>query len=183
MTRSFNGFPVAVAASGLTSAHDAAQPRGGTYVVFDLFGQTMGVDVRHVREILGPQTIARLPGARPDMAGVIDLRGRCVPIVELGATLGMTRAEPGADARIVVFDIETDGRQCLIGVTAERVRDVVWIDGSRIEPASNRGTAGWDGPGLVGATRREGSLVFLLDITHFLAAHCEAAPLGIAGHG
>lgn len=183
MTRSFNGFPAAAAISRPIPGHDPAQPQGGTYVVFDLFGQTMGVDVRHVREILGPQTIARLPGARPEMAGVIDLRGRCVPIVELGATLGMTTTEPGADARIVVFDIETGGRPCLIGVIAERVRDVAWIDGSRIEAASNRGSAGWDGPGLVGATRREGSLVFLLDITHFLAAHCEAAPLEIAGHG
>ncbi|MDT8343003.1 MAG: chemotaxis protein CheW [Thermohalobaculum sp.] len=150
-------------------------PRGGTFVIFDLFGQTMGVDVRHVREILGLQQIARLPGARPELAGVIDLRGRCVPIVDLGARFGMSQADAGEDARIVVFDIEMADRSCQLGVTADRVRDVAWIEGNRIEPASGQGAAGWDGRGLIGATRRDGKLVFLLDITHFLAPYCDAA--------
>lgn len=161
-----------------TSASDGAEGvGGGTFVIFDLFGQTMGVDVRHVREILGLQQVSRLPGARAEIAGVIDLRGRCVPIVELGGSLGTPAAAPGEDARIVVFDIDVAGRRCQVGVTADRVRDVVWIEGSRIEPASGRGLAGWDGHGLIGATRREDGLVFLLDITHFLAAFCEAAAL------
>lgn len=155
-------------------------PNGATYVVFDLFGQTMGVDVRHVREILAPQEIARLPGAQPEVAGVIDLRGRCVPIVDLASGFGMSRVEPGTDARIVVFDIEAGERRCQIGVMADRVRDVVWIEGARIEPASGRGLAGWDGPGLLGATRRETGLVFLIDIKHFLAARCDAGLLETA---
>ena len=60
-----------------------------TYLTFDLGDQTLGVEVRHVREILDLQKITRLPNAPMDVLGVVDVRGTSVPIIDLRARLGL----------------------------------------------------------------------------------------------
>ena len=148
------------------------RPDGLTAVIFDLYGQTMGVDVRNVREILARQTMSRLPSAPSEITGVIDLRGRCVPIIELSAILGMTPRDRDEEARIIVFELGS-GNQ--VGVIAERVRDVVRIDAERIEPSPEIRDGYGAAPGVFGAARLESGLVFLLEIGHFLAGFCGAA--------
>ena len=96
--------------------------QSSTYLTFDLGGQTLGVEVRHVREILDRQRIARLPNAPMDVEGVVDVRGRSVPILDLGSRLGLPHGDDGDDVRIVVLEIHGGHRP--VGVLADRVRNV-----------------------------------------------------------
>jgi chemotaxis protein methyltransferase CheR len=92
------------------AAHDAgAEPDGqesaNTFLTFDLAGQTLGIPVRSVREILDMQPLCRLPGGAIEAAGVIDVRGSSVPVVDLGRRLGLGGPEDGPENRIVVFEV------------------------------------------------------------------------------
>lgn len=137
-----------------------------TYLTFDLGGQTLGVEVRHVREILDRQRITRLPNAPMDVEGVVDVRGRSVPILDLKSRLGLASCDGDDDVRIVVLEI--GGTRQPIGIIADRVRNVDVIPQAEIEPVPSTGLHGWDTRDLQGLSRRGDDLVVLLDIARIL---------------
>lgn len=143
----------------------------GTYVTFELSGQTFGVNVAHVREILDQQKVNRLPNASHDCTGVIDTRGESIPLIDLAARLGMPASEPGPDTRVIVFEIELDDAARPIGVLADRVLNVSVIASGEIEPAPRAAVLGGSARGLRGLTRLGGALVVVLDIAEVFGEH------------
>lgn len=141
-----------------------------TYVTFDLAEQTFGVDVAHVREILNRQKVSRLPGGAPDCQGVIDTAGEAIPLIDLAGRLGLPGTEPGAETRIVVFEIVRDGHKLPIGILADRVLDVTQIADTDIEPAPTAALGSIEGHGIKGLTRLDGALVVLLDVDRIFHA-------------
>ncbi len=139
-----------------------------TYLTFDLGGQTLGVEVRHVREILDNQRITRLPNAPMDVEGVVDVRGRSVPILDLGSRLGLPHGDDGDDVRIVVLEI--NGGRKPVGILADRVRNVEVIPTAEIEAVPSTSLDGWDTRSLQGLSRRGSDLVVLLDIARILGS-------------
>ena len=140
-----------------------------TYLTLDLGGQTLGVEVRHVREILDRQRITRLPNAPIEVEGVVDVRGRSVPIIDLKSRLRLPSCNgDDDDLRIVVLEIGGSRQQ--IGVLADRVRNVDVIPQSEIEPVPATGLQGWDTRDLQGLSRRGEDLIVLLDIARILGA-------------
>ena len=136
----------------------------GTYVTFDLSGQILGVEVRHVREILDQVSINRLPNAPHEIEGVIDIRGESIPVMDMGSRLGLPRSPDGEDTRIIVFEFVKDEDVQPVGVIADRVRDVTQIYGEEIEmPPEVVGTS-WQSDHLLGFARHAGSLILLLNM-------------------
>ena len=142
------------------------QPR--TFVTFDISGQTFGVEVSYVREILDHIEISRIPNIRPDIEGIIDVRGESVPIMDIGSRLGMQNLESGADTRIIVFEIRTSETAQPIGILADRVRDVTQIPATEIEPPPDAVGDISSGNVLAGLARHSGLLIALLDIRSIL---------------
>lgn len=147
---------------------DEEEDLSSTYLTFDLGGQTLGVEVRNVLEILDRQRITRLPNAPMDVEGVVDVRGRSIPILDLGSRLGLQHGDDGDDVRILVLEI--NGGRKPIGVLADRVRNVEVIPTAEIEPVPSTGLDGWDTGSLQGLSRRGSDLVVLLDIGRVLGA-------------
>lgn len=144
------------------------QPR--TFVTFDISGQTFGVEVSYVREILDHIEISRIPNIRPEIEGVIDIRSESVPIMDIGSRLGMQHLETGADTRIIIFELEISGEAQPIGILADRVRDVTQIPSAEIEaPPEAVGGVG-SGNVLAGLARHSGLLIALLDIKSILGS-------------
>lgn len=136
----------------------------GTYVTFDLSGQVLGVEVRHVREILDTVSISRLPNTPHEIEGVIDIRGESIPIVDMGSRLGLPRMEDSEDTRIIVFEVVQDGRVRPVGILADKVRDVTQIWQEELEkPPVIIGTS-WDPDLLSGFARHSGLLILLLNL-------------------
>ena len=133
-----------------------------TYVTFDLGEQTLGVEVRHVREILDMQRITPLPNAPMDVQGVVDVRGASVPVVDLRARLGIPSIESGHEARIVVIEIGSGSHRKPLGILADRVRNVDQIPADEIEPCPSIGVGHWDSSILQGLSRRGSDLVVLI---------------------
>jgi len=133
-------------------------------VVFDLASEHYGVDISDVREIMRMQSVTRVPGAMAYVEGVINLRGKVLPVLDLRKRLGMKVAEQTDESRIVVIDI-ADGE---VGVIVDAVTEVLRIPSSSIEPPSamiTQGTADY----LRGIAKLPNRLIILLDVNKLLS--------------
>ena len=133
-------------------------------VVFDLASEYYGVDIGDVREIIRMQSVTRVPGAPEFVEGVINLRGRVVPVVDLRKRLKLNVNEQTKESRIVVVDIS--GRD--VGVIVDAVTEVLRIPLSSIEPPSSMVTNS-DSDYLRGIAKLESKLVILLDLNKVLS--------------
>ena len=100
-------------------------------VSFALGSEEYGVDITQVQEINRMVTITRVPQAPPFMDGVINLRGRLIPIVDLRTRFGMERAERTKNTRIVVTEIGSKR----LGMVVDSVSEVLRIPVKQIENA------------------------------------------------
>jgi len=142
----------------------AEEDSSATYLTFDLGEQTLGVEVRHVREILNMQRITRLPNAPMDVQGVVDVRGTSVPVVDLKSRLGIPSIDCGQEARIVVIEIGSGAERKPLGILADRVRNVDQIPADEIEPCPSVGVGHWDNSVLKGLSRRGSELIVLIHL-------------------
>ncbi|MEM7745105.1 MAG: chemotaxis protein CheW [Pseudomonadota bacterium] len=140
----------------------------GTYLTFDLAGQILGVEVRNVREILDRATIRQIPNAPHDIEGIVDIRGKSIPIIDMGSRLALPRSEDGEDTRIIVFEFDQGGDVRPTGVIADRVRNVAQVGPEAIEAPPK--IAGSDSRSSVlrGVARQDESVILLLDISQIL---------------
>lgn len=99
-------------------------------VIFDLAEETYGVDIGSVREIIRIQEITKVPRTPEFVEGVINLRGKVIPVIALRKRFRFHQAEATKDTRIVVVDIGgTD-----IGVVVDAVTEVLRLSGDAVEP-------------------------------------------------
>ncbi len=133
-------------------------------VVFDLASEYYGVDIGDVREIIRMQTITRVPGAPSFVEGLINLRGRVVPVVDLRKRLNLKVTEQTKDSRVVVVDIAGQD----VGVIVDGVTEVLRIPNSSVEPASDMVT-GVDSDYLRGIAKLETKLIILLEMNKVLS--------------
>lgn len=101
--------------------------------------EIFAVEAACVREILDVVPITRVPNARPFVEGLINVRGRVVPLADLRVIFGMGRPPPGLDTRIVVIEIELDGEPAIAAILADKVHDVTDIEAASIEDAPKVG--------------------------------------------
>jgi purine-binding chemotaxis protein CheW len=165
------------------SAVAAPQDRGGKFLTFYLAEEEYGVAILKVQEIIGLQPITRVPRTPPFIRGVINLRGKVIPIMDLRERFGMERAEAalaGASESeiaaaeavrciIVVEVLGPTGQAVPVGIVVDRVSEVAAIAGSEIEDAPSFG-AGVRTEYLLGLGKAQGRVKLLLDIDRVLAA-------------
>ena len=113
-----------------------AEERTGKYLTFSLAGQEYGLSILKVKEIIEVLPITHVPQAPGFVKGVINLRGKVIPIVDLRLKFGMQAAEQTGRSCIVVTEtaISRNGKT-LIGVMVDGVSEVVYIKGSDIDDA------------------------------------------------
>ena len=132
-------------------------------LTFALQGETFAIDAEGVREILDLVPITEVPSA-PDFAnGLINVRGRVVPLADLRVTFGMERPKPDADTRIVVIEIELGGEPAIVGILADKVHDVADIETSAIEEAPKVGMR-WRSDYVRGIGKRNGDFIIIPDM-------------------
>jgi len=105
------------------------------WVTFRLAGETYGVNVMQVQEVLRYTEIAPVPGAPNYVLGIINLRGNVVTVIDTRNRFGLASGEITDNTRVVI--IETDGH--VIGILVDSVAEVVYLRQSEIETAPNVG--------------------------------------------
>lgn len=141
-------------------------------VVFTLAGESYGVDITTVREIITMQRITPLPEAPDFVLGVISLRGTVIPVVDLKSRLRLPAQGETAQSRIMV--VEAGDRT--VGCVVDGVKEVLTIHSDVIEPAA--GAAGFDVPYLQGIAKLDEHLVILIDLEQVLEGIAVDIPHG-----
>lgn len=133
-------------------------------VVFDLNGEAYGVDIESVREIIRLQDITKVPRTPDFVEGVINLRGKVIPVVELHKRFGLTMTERDNESRIV--NVEMGGQE--IGMVVDAVTEVLRIPADSVEPPSSVITTS-DSGYLRGIAKLDDRLIILLDLEQVLS--------------
>jgi len=102
-------------------------------LTFGLADEIFAIDAQAVREILDLIPVTEVPGARSFVGGLINVRGKVVPLADLKVKFGMKPSETNIDTRIVVVEIDLDGEPTIVGLLADKVYEVAEISGASIE--------------------------------------------------
>ena len=153
-----------------TQVSTIGEALAGKYMTFKLSEEVYGLEILKVRELIGMQDITRVPRTKDFIRGVINLRGKVHPVLDLRLKLGMDRAETTDQTVIIVVQYEVGGEDLLMGVLVDEVLEVQAIDASQIEPPPNFVTGAEDTEFILGIGKSESRVIFLLDIGKVLTA-------------
>lgn len=133
------------------------------YVSFWIEDQLIGVPVNTVQEVLNPQTIAPTPLARPEIAGLLNLRGQIVTAVNLRRRLGLEDRADGQPSMNVVVRYHGESFSLLV----DEVGDVINVSGQALEPTPRTVDGLWKAF-TTGVFRLENRLFVILDVSALL---------------
>jgi purine-binding chemotaxis protein CheW len=156
---------------GLNTAPETegTQSRGGKYLTFSLSNEQYGIGILKIKEIIGMMPITAVP-RMPDFAkGVINLRGKVIPVLDLRLRFGMPEADYTEHTCIIVVEIASSGREVNIGIVVDSVSEVLNIKEADIEDTPAFGTR-FDTDFILGLAKIDGGVKILLDIDRILAA-------------
>ncbi|MFN0102764.1 MAG: chemotaxis protein CheW [Bryobacteraceae bacterium] len=143
------------------------------YLTFWLGREEFAVPVGRVREIIPCQEITPVPQAAPYVLGVINLRGKVIPVMDLRLRLGMAAQERSARACIVVMQPDAKRSRSPIGVVVDGVSEVLRIPAAEVEDTAALAN-GWMQQGYVTRiAKSRGKVKLLLEIDSVLAGRTE----------
>jgi purine-binding chemotaxis protein CheW len=151
-----------VAAEAAASRHLA-----GKYMTFKLADEEYGLEILKVRELIGLMEITRVPRTSSFVRGVINLRGKVIPVVDLRLKFGMEPAEATSQSVIIVVQLAGQSGGLTMGILVDEVLEVRAIAPDQIEPPPKLDDHG-DTDFLVGVGKAEKRVIFLLDIDRVL---------------
>jgi len=143
------------------------------FVTLGIDREVFAVPVETVLEILDMRELFRVPDAPPHLAGLIDVRGRSVPVIDLRVKLGLPAAAVTEGTRIMVLEVPVAGRQLVLGLVADRVYEVASLDDGRLEPPPDIGTR-WRSEYIRGVGRRGEHFVVVFDLGRLFASDEQA---------
>jgi purine-binding chemotaxis protein CheW len=139
-----------------------------------LQGEVFAIEAECVREILDIVPITEVPNASAFAPGLINVRGRVVPLADLRVMFGMDRPPPNVDTRIVVIEIDLDGEPTVVGILADKVHDVTDIKSATIEEAPKVGVR-WPTEFVRGIGKRGDDFIVVPDLGRIFGADGGAA--------
>ncbi len=147
-----------------TTAGNLSQQLAGKHLTFVLGREHYGVPVLKIREIIRLCDITPVPQMPPYIKGVLNLRGKIIPVADLRIKFGLAKAENTDLTCIVVVSIAlADKTSSLMGLVVDGVEEVVNIAASDIEPTPDFGTA-VETDYILGMAKIKGAVKTLLDI-------------------
>lgn len=152
-----------------SEAESGLSELSGKYLTFALGSEQYGLEILKVQEIIGVIKITRVPRTKDYLKGVINLRGKIVPIVELRTKLGMPEKEYDEKTCFIVVNLTVKGRVVSVGVVVDTVLEVANFTGPEIQPAPDYGS-NMDTSYILGLGRKESQPVnVLIDIDKCLS--------------
>jgi purine-binding chemotaxis protein CheW len=159
----------------LNSAADLTKKNAGKYLTFTLGKEDYGIAIIKVKEIIGIMAITEIPDNPEYAKGVINLRDKVIPIIDLRLKFHMEPKEYDSRTCIIVVEISAAGRETQIGIIVDAVSEVLTISENEIEPPANFG-AHISQIFILGLAKIEKKIKILLDIDHVLTSE-EVASL------
>lgn len=146
-----------------------ARQLAGKYMTFKLASEEYGLAILRVREIIGLMDITRVPRTKDFIRGVINLRGKVIPVVDLRLVFGMPRTENTDQTVIIVVQWTTGNTSTTMGILVDEVLEVMSIEADQIEPPPDLRSSNGDNDFILGIGKADKRVICLLDIERVLS--------------
>lgn len=141
----------------------------GKYLTFTLDEEEYGVDILKVREIIGVMEITAVPHTPDYIKGVINLRGRVIPVIDLRLKFGMEARDYIDRTCIVVIEAHGDEGAIMVGLVVDSVSEVMNVDPEHLETTPSFGGKAVEPENILGMAKVEGEIRILLDVDNVIS--------------
>lgn len=159
----------------MDQAVKAMADKEGKYLTFSLAKEEYGIGILKIKEIIGMVPITTVPRTPDFVKGVINLRGKVIPVIDLRLRFGMASIDYTERTCIIVVEIEGTVGTVQIGIVVDAVSEVLNVNGEDIEETPTFG-AKLNTDYILGMAKMDGGVKILLDIDRVLSAQ-EVAEL------
>lgn len=150
------------------STNSPALCKPGKFLNFQLSGEYYGLELFKVKEIIGMMKVTRVPNSPVYVRGVVNLRGKVIPVIDLRVKFGMDSREDTERTCIIVMQVEHGGQYSTTGIIVDEVCEVIDIAAEQIEPSpSLGGDVSMDM--LLGIGKVASKVILLLDVQKVLS--------------
>jgi purine-binding chemotaxis protein CheW len=143
--------------------------RAGKYLTFRLAAEEYGLEILKVQEIIKMMDITKIPRTPDFVRGVINLRGKVIPVVDLRLKFSMEAKETTEKTCVIVVQVRRQEGVVTMGIIVDEVSEVLDISGEEIQAAPSFGTS-VDTQFILGMAKTKGGVKILLDINKVLAS-------------
>ena len=138
------------------------------HLTFSLAGEEYGIEILRVKEIIGMLPVTPLPRTPPQVKGVINLRGKVIPVVDLRLNFGMPSVEHTDRTCIIVVEVAQADGLIQMGVIVDSVSEVLNIKGEEVEDPPSFGSGEMDTNFITGMAKIGDGVKILMDIDRAL---------------
>lgn len=136
------------------------------YVTFGIEQDVFGISVDHVKEILDPAPVSRVPQAPRHLLGLMDVRGASIPILDLKVRFGLSATQTTSKTRVIILE-NWAGDGAMIGIMVDCVFEVTDLGGLDLQPPPTIGR-GWRSDCVTGVGRRDDTFVIVLNLERLI---------------
>ncbi|MFO0630950.1 MAG: chemotaxis protein CheW [Polyangiales bacterium] len=159
----------------MSSTEQGSTIPSGKHLTFTLGAEEYGVEVRRVREIVGMLPVTMVPNMPGHVMGVINLRGKVIPLIDLRRKLGLPAAEPNERTCIVVVVL---GPNAVLGLVVDAVSEVLTVRPADLDDTPDLAA---HSTGMVGLAKVKNRVLILLDVVAALQDDAMLSTGGRAG--
>lgn len=139
--------------------------QAGKYLTFKVDTSCYAFGIHDIREIILPMDIARVPRAQPWIRGVINLRGKIIPVMDLRCRFELPPVDNTERTVVIVVQRSFNGNDTIFGIQVDEVLDVLTVRPEQLAPPPDFGGGTDEGTRCMLATARAGeTVVFVLDL-------------------
>ena len=153
----------------IDQAMKAMADKEGKYLTFTLAEEEYGIGILKIKEIIGMLPITSVPQTPEFVKGVINLRGKVIPVIDLRLRFGISSMDYSERTCIIVVEIDGQAGTILVGIVVDSVSEVLNIKGEDIEKTPTFGTE-LNVDCILGMAKMEGGVKILLDIDQVLSS-------------
>lgn len=141
----------------------------GKHLTFSVAGEEYGIGIKKVKEIIGMMVVTRIPQTPSYMKGVINLRGKVIPVVDLRMKFGLEEGVRTEKTCIIVVEVAREDSRLPVGIVVDSVTEVLNIKRGDVEPTPEFGAA-MDTGYILGMAKSGSGVKILLDIDQVLCS-------------
>jgi len=167
------------AAQAQAAVGESLAEMAGKYLTFQLGSENYGLQILKVQEIIGIMNVTKVPRTPSYVRGVINLRGKVIPVIELRVKFGMDTSEDSERTCIIVLQVSHGDTSLITGIIVDEVSEVLDIAANQIEPAPSFGTT-VDTEFILGMGKVGNKVIMMLDVDRVLSMGDLAALSSLA---
>ncbi len=171
---------MAESAEKMDNTIKAMAHREGKYLTFSLADEEYGIGILKIKEIIGMMSITTVPRTPEYVKGVINLRGKVIPVVDLRLRFGMEAIDYTERTCIIVVEIEAKSGTVQVGVVVDAVSEVLNIMDEDVEDTPQFGRS-MQTEYILGMAKMEGGVKILLDVDQVLTGEESEAMSNVKG--